>query len=178
VGQSRLPDTWISLQDFYTRSPSQKRAVQPDPSEPGVDQPPPSVDWIDASDYFIRGVRVEKPPIATDQFVVTMKEAAPEEPLPPEAGLTIYDAMKQIHSVYGPKNSIFSRLRQLEQQDRRELNSGRIDDKEFERRAVASAIIRENHGRRMEEITKWYMENYFRIFDNPEPDPTADGKKH
>ena len=178
VGQSRLPDTWISLQDFYSSASSRKPAFRAETSAPRPDRTAPSGDWIDASDYFIDGVRVADRAPELDQFFVTLKETTPKAPPPPEAGLTVYDALKQIHSVYGPQNAIFSRLSRLEQQDRQELDSGHINIEEFERRAVATAIIRENHGRRMEKITQWYLDNYFRIFENPEPTMATDEKSH
>ncbi|MBF0140398.1 MAG: hypothetical protein HQL74_08970 [Magnetococcales bacterium] len=175
VGQSRLPDTWISFQDFIKGTP--ERDPDPGPArEP--EQSVASNDWTDAEDYLIHGVRPAKPVVVTDRLFVTLKEPAPKPPVPEEAGLTIYDAMRQIYAVYGPKNAIFSRLRRLEQQDKRELDSGRIDQQEFERRAVATAIIRENHGRRMEKITRWYLDNYFRLFDNPEPVVVPDKSSH
>ncbi|MBF0108041.1 MAG: hypothetical protein HQL76_02540 [Magnetococcales bacterium] len=178
VGQSRLPDTWISLQDYYDSQATPRGSAAVASAPPAMNATPPSVAWIDASDYFLKGVRVAQPAPDPMHYCVTLKEEPPEEPPPPEAKLTIYDALKQIHSVYGPRNAIFSRLRLLEQQDQNELNSGRIDAAEFQRRAVASAIIRENHGRRMEEITKWYLDNYFRIFENPSCAAGSDEKPH
>lgn len=178
VGQSRLTDSWISLQDYFDAGTSHKPTFQPEASVSGPGPSTPSEGWIDAADYYTKGVRVAKRTPEVDQFFVTLKEAAPKPPLPPEAGLSIYDAMKQIYSVYGPRNAVFSHLRKLELQDRRELDSGRIDIREFERRAVATAIIRENHGRRMEKITQWYLDNYFRLFENPEPVEVSDGKLH
>lgn len=175
MGQSRLPDTWISFQDFVKGTSGQDSSLSP------VREPEPSVttdDWTDAEDYLLHGVRPAKPVVVADRLFVTLKEPAPKPPVPEEAGLTIYDAMRQIYAVYGPKNAIFSRLRQLEQQDKRELDSGRINQQEFERRAVATAIIRENHGRRMEKITRWYLDNYFRLFDNPEPVVVPDKTSH
>lgn len=178
VGQSRLPESWISLREYYDSTPSQKRAFQPESPAAGPNRSTPRPEWIDASDYFLRGVRVAKKIADGDQFIVTLKEEAVKPSPPSEAGITMFDALKQIHSVYGPHNAIFSRLAKLEQQDRQELDSGRIDIEEFERRAVASAIIRENHGRRMEKLTQWYLDNYFRIFENPEPVNTSDGTCH
>ncbi|MBF0423582.1 MAG: hypothetical protein HQL73_11380 [Magnetococcales bacterium] len=178
VGQSRLSDTWISLQDFIKGSSCQERDFQPDVVAPIPSRSVPTSEWMDASDYFLNGIRVDQPLPDESQFIVTLREPPPPPPAPPEAGMTIYDAMRQIYSVYGPKNAIFSRLRQMEQQDRQELNDGRIDLEEFERRAVATAIIRENHGRRMEKITKWYLDNYFRLFENPEPVVVPDETTH
>ncbi|MBF0132953.1 MAG: hypothetical protein HQL75_10265 [Magnetococcales bacterium] len=178
VGQSRLPESWVSLRDYYDSTPSQKRAFQPESPAAGPSRATPSPEWVDASDYFLRGVRVPKKIADDENFLVILKEEAAKPPLPREAGITMFDALKQIHSVYGPHNAIFSRLAKLEQQDRKELDSGRIDIEEFERRAVASAIIRENHGRRMEKLTQWYLDNYFRIFENPEPVTIPDGTCH
>ena len=40
-------------------------------------------------------------------------------------------------------------------------------NRELNRREVASAVIRENHAKRMEKISDWYLDTYFRMFENP-----------
>ncbi|MBF0445460.1 MAG: hypothetical protein HQL68_07705 [Magnetococcales bacterium] len=169
MAQYLEPEGWVSFEDYMhgvrkiieNKTPIAKKLKMP--AEPES--------WVSELDYHVNNVRKFIPPPTPESFVVRIKEQPPEPP-PPEASITMADAIEE---VMAPTKNVLlaSKLMDMAREDQRELAAGLIDQEEVDRRQVAASIILNNHKIRKQRIADWYIDTYFRPFgeqESPEPE--------
>ncbi|MBF0447229.1 MAG: hypothetical protein HQL67_03415 [Magnetococcales bacterium] len=166
MGQYTEPDGWVSYRDYIVHGVRNESGRKISLDEQ-LQMPPTPEGWVSEFDYHVNNVRKSAPTKRVDDFVVTLKAPPPKTPAPPEADFTVYEALDEVMSSIKSRE-LESRLEQMAREDLREFKAGLINQDELERRKVAASIILDNHARRKERIADWYLDHYFRLFENPE----------
>lgn len=164
VGRYTEPEGWVSMEDYMVHGV--RKETGKTPIEVRLRMPPGPKHWVSAEDSFVHKM-VKTAPLPPDEsYILCLRKPPPEPPRSPEESYTIYDALGEVIApTLGTEVDV--RLEKMAQEDQREFDAGLITEDELERRRVASSIIRDNHGRRKDRIASWYLDTYFRLFENP-----------
>ena len=165
MGQYIEPENWVSLDDYINKG-VRKKAEHETPIAERLQMPPEPESWVSEQDFYVNHVRKSVPTPSEESYIVCLEEPLPKPTPPPEAGITIFEALDEVMAPTQSRELEY-RLIQMAKEDLREFEAGLINHDELERRRVASSIIQDNHNRRKERIADWYLETYFRIFENP-----------
>lgn len=153
---------WIPIADYMERGVRKpKTRINPFADQRYAATFPET--WVALEDHHLRGITKKRHP-TNDAFIQRLKPLPPASDTPPEAYLTIFDALQEIWAVPKPNGAVFSRLKSMHEADRKEWNTGRIDDEEYLRRQDALMAIRVEYAAQAEGVTEWFLQNRFRLF--------------
>lgn len=120
--------------------------------------------WVPLHDYAILGVRKEEDHSVHEDAL--LEEAAAPKPAPPEAYLNVYKALEEIYRVIGPHQPAHRRTAELLEEFRALSQEGHLSPDALTEVVANLERTADNHARRSEEIMTWFLETYFRDFDD------------
>ncbi len=161
----------VSFEDFLHGV--RPKIGQKAPLAERLNMPSEPESWVSEEDYYVKQIRRYLAPPPEESYIIPLRKQKKPTPPPPESDISMYQALDEVMSPTRGME-LEMRLMDMAREDLREFEAGLINQDELERRRIASNIIQNNHKRRMERIADWYLDNYFRVFENPQPPEAGD----
>lgn len=164
-------NAWITLRDYLLKDVRKEPCfARPEASDTSA-QPLPEA-WISARDYYVHGVRKTRNQPEKDPAVTHLQPDPDEETHPPEAWMTVYDALADVFSILSG-GAIAYKIEQMQKDNRHDCHSELISDEEEQHRNTILNEIRDGHFTGMDDIVSWYLDTFFRVFDADVPEPAV-----
>ncbi|MBF0158874.1 MAG: hypothetical protein HQL58_05070 [Magnetococcales bacterium] len=159
---------WIPLQDYHVK---QIRKPKVQVQEAGFGLPPAPDLWVSWRDYSLHGqqpTRLRRSMAVAEQL---RKQPPPttstSSSLPPEARVTVQQAVEQVFAPLArDKGYVHRRLDQVLSECRRRYSTGHFSEAQWRQCQQDMEQIRDQFARCGDEVAHWFLDHFFRIFED------------
>lgn len=123
----------------------------------------PDESWVPLSSWLLNGVRQYKNITSDSELLKYIQEE--DHPPPPETFYTNQQATGEVQAILARHGLTHQLLDEKLQEYRQAMEQGLISAEEWEKCAAELEKIRTQHQERLKKIITWFMDNYYRVFD-------------
>ncbi|MBF0626041.1 MAG: hypothetical protein HQL82_14695 [Magnetococcales bacterium] len=156
---------WIDLQDVLLGKVTPPKAPPRTEADFGLPRPPPF--WASAQEVLVLKHPAPRQTWVPPRIQRPEAEGAAKAPPPPEAGLTVEQAVAEVYAPVNARGPVLRALGDMAEETHEALQRGAMAPPMAERTLNALEEIALQWHRQADGVAKWYLENCFRLFENP-----------